>query len=69
MAIFLSVYGGYAIYFFYEIIKNKYKWILTLLLISFSTYGFYNTFTININFLNDVRYKAERWIENNIPQN
>lgn len=68
MAIFLSAYGGYAIYYFYKIVHKKYKWILNIILISICIYSFYNTITINVNLLFDVRYKAEKWIKMNIPE-
>ena len=66
---FIAVYGGYFIYFIFNILKNKINKIIFLVLLFFiSLYAFYNTLTFNVNILFDIRYKAEAWMNKNIEQ-
>ncbi|MCL1911139.1 MAG: glycosyltransferase family 39 protein [Leptospirales bacterium] len=67
IAISMTVYGAYFLNFLYEKLKGKTRRAVFAALAAVFIYSFYFVLSVDMNFLNDLRYKAEDWMKKNIP--
>ena len=66
ITIFLTVYGAYLLNFLYEKLSGKLRIFAYAVCSLIFLYSFYLTFSVNMNFLNDLRYETEEWMADNI---
>lgn len=67
ITIFMTVYGAYLLNFLYEKLRGKVRVFAGAVFAVICVYSFYLVFSVNMNFLNDLRYDAEEWMKKNIP--
>jgi len=67
ISISMTVYGAYFLDFLYEKLKGKMRRAVFAVLAVVFIYSFYLVLSVDMNFLNDLRYKTEDWMKKNIP--
>ena len=67
VSISMTVYGAYFLNFLYEKLKGKTRRVVSAALAAVFIYSFYLVLSVNMNFLNDLRYDVEDWMKKNIP--
>ncbi|MCL2025321.1 MAG: glycosyltransferase family 39 protein [Leptospirales bacterium] len=67
VTISMAVYGAYFLNFLYEKLEGKMRSAALPVLAAVFIYSFYFVFSVNMNFLNDLRYEVEDWMKKNIP--
>jgi len=67
-SIFFSIYGGFALDFVWERARGKLRYAFVALMILICGYSFYYTFSVNMNFVDDMRYTVEEWMDENIEK-
>jgi hypothetical protein len=66
-SISMTVYGAYLLNFLYEKLTGKLRRAASALLAAAFLYSFYLVLSVDMNFLNDLRYEAEAWMKKNMP--
>jgi hypothetical protein len=68
ISIFLAVYGGYLLNLLHEKTRGIVRYLLALPFVALCAYSLYFTVSVNMNFLNDIRYDVEKWMGSNMPK-
>ena len=66
--IYLTVYGGFLLDYLGSRLQGKMRQAAVAVLVLLCAYSFYFTFSVNMNFINDMRYDVEKWMQRNIPE-
>jgi hypothetical protein len=68
-SVFLAVYAGFAADYILERVKGRHvllqTWKITLAMVI--AISLYFTLSVNMTMLHDARYKAEKWMRDNVP--
>jgi len=67
-SVFLSVYGGYLLALLHGLAEGRWKIAFAGMLVLISVFSLSITLPVNANMMCDTRYRAEEWMNNNIPE-
>lgn len=68
ITVFMTAYGGYLLSLISDKMKHKYSQLFKAAFACLCLYSFYFTFSVNMNFLNEMRYSVETWMHKNIQK-
>ncbi|HOO73434.1 MAG TPA: glycosyltransferase family 39 protein [Spirochaetota bacterium] len=68
-SVFLAVYGGFFVDRAIDSLRGRWKPVMACLAALAVVYSLYNTLSVNVEMLTDLRYSVEDWMKQNIPEN
>ncbi len=68
VTVFMTAYGAWLVDYAWEKVRGRMKIFCSAVMACVLLYSFWFVFSSDMNLINDLRYRAEEWMEENIPE-